>query len=224
MTFCHSEILQLRQNLSFASFLAAFELSQPSNSLVIVIAVIFVVVAAAIVTALVFLIRCYHKSYKSYKDTDVEARKSLVQPPEPTSKQLDLAHLKPECTIHRGRYGEVCKAVLNDTEVAVKSLHPSHRQYYYNERDIYLQVRMKHENIAKFCGYYDKPANDVSPAQYMIVTAYMEHGTLTNYLKNNTVDWQTMCRMWHSMTSGLAHLHTEIIIGGLLLLFVFITF
>lgn len=177
----------------------------------IAIAVVFVGVTAAIVATLVVLIRCYHKTYK---DDDAEASMSLVRNHD-TYIQFKLDDLKPGCTIHRGRYGEVCRAVLNDTEVAVKSLHPSHRQYYINERDIYTQVRMQHENIAKFCGYYEKPAANDSPAQYLIVTAYMEHGTLTNYLKNNTVDWLTMCRMWHSMTSGLAHLHTEIIIGGL---------
>lgn len=177
------------------------------------------VVAIVILVAFVIVRCCFPPALPS----DAEASLFLVPPPSGLiSGQLDLEDLKLDGLIHRGRYGEVYKAILNDSEVAVKSLFPSHRQYYYNERDIYMQAHMQHESIAKFCGYYDRPAGNDGPAQYMIVTSYVELGTLTSYLKSNTVDWQTLCRMWHSMTSGLAHLHTEIIIGGWLVYYLFV--
>jgi hypothetical protein len=50
--------------------------------------------------------------------------------------------------------------------------------------------------------------------QYLVVTTYEPLGSLTDYLKHNTVDWATACRMCHSIAAGLAHLHTESHDGG----------
>ena len=113
---------------------------------------------------------------------------------------------------------QVYKALLNDVDVAVKILSTAHRQYYYSERDIFILPHMIHPSIVKFYGAKERPTCSGfefdGPTQYMIVTAFAPLGTLTNYLKNNTLDWYTLCRMEHSIASGLAHLHTEIATDG----------
>ena len=50
--------------------------------------------------------------------------------------------------------------------------------------------------------------------QYIIVMSYVPLGTLTQFLKENSIDWFTLCRMYHSTASGLAHLHSDIVKGG----------
>ncbi len=51
--------------------------------------------------------------------------------------------------IHRGRYGEVWRASLGDLEVAVKMFGPHQKQYYMNERDIYMLPLMEHDALPR---------------------------------------------------------------------------
>ena len=51
----------------------------------------------------------------------------------------------------------------------------------------------------------------------MIVMSHERLGCLVDYLKNNTVDWTTACRMMHSLAAGLSYLHTELSDGGMYL-------
>ena len=50
--------------------------------------------------------------------------------------------------------------------------------------------------------------------QYIVVMSYVPLGTLTQFLKENSIDWFTLCRMYLSTASGLAHLHSDIVKGG----------
>jgi len=82
---------------------------------------------------------------------------------------------------------------------------------YANERDVLTLPLMRHPGIVEFVGCReDWTANGVGT----IVMAYERSGCLVEYLKNNTVDWLTTCRMMHSLAAGLAHLHTELSSGG----------
>jgi len=114
----------------------------------------------------------------------------------------------------RGRYGEVYKGLLNDKAVAVKSIFISHRQYYYNEIKMFSLPHMRHPAIVEFFGAKERPGGMDGPTQYLIITSYIPLGTVSNYLKTNTVDWYTLCRMSHSVIAGIAHLHTEITDAG----------
>jgi len=87
-------------------------------------------------------------------------------------------------------------------------------RYYANERDILTLPLMQHPGIVDLIGCReDQPTN--GDVQLLIVMAYESRGCLVDYLKNNTVDWSTACRMLHSLAAGLAHLHTELSNGGM---------
>ena len=67
--------------------------------------------------------------------------------------------------------------------------------------------------LCRFYGAEERIGENSMP-QYIIVMSYVPLGTLTQFLKENTIDWFTLCRMYHSTASGLAHLHSDIVKGG----------
>jgi activin receptor type-2B len=46
-------------------------------------------------------------------------------------------------------------------------------------------------------------------AEFWLITAYHERGSLCEYLKTNVVTWPELCRISESMARGLMHLHEE---------------
>ncbi|RWS31721.1 bone morphogenetic protein receptor type-2-like protein [Leptotrombidium deliense] len=126
------------------------------------------------------------------------------------SSSVDFGKLKIEEIIGNGRFGSVCKGVLNDQLVAVKTFNCHNRQYFLNERDIYMLPHMDHPSILKFIGVDDKCFNKGnSYPEYHIVFNYLPMGCLQDFLRKQTVDWSTMCRMTQSISAGLSHLHSE---------------
>ena len=73
---------------------------------------------------------------------------------------------------------------------------------------------MRHAGVVEFIGCREDWLPGGVGTQLMIVMSYERLGCLVEYLKNNTVDWTTACRMMHSLAAGLAHLHTELTDGG----------
>ena len=73
-----------------------------------------------------------------------------------------------------------------------------------------FQIKIFH----RFYGAEERIGENSMP-QYIIVMSYIPLGTLTQFLKENTIDWFTLCRMYHSTASGLAHLHSDITKGGM---------
>ncbi|XP_045209130.2 bone morphogenetic protein receptor type-2-like [Mercenaria mercenaria] len=133
---------------------------------------------------------------------------SNSDPENPQSPAFDIDDLKISCLIIKGRFSEVWKGSLNDQDVAVKIYSPSYRQYYYNEKYIYSLPHMEHENIMKFYGGEERILQD-GEVQHLLVLQYIPDGTLMNYLKNNTIDWYTMCKMCLTLAKGIAHLHAD---------------
>jgi len=85
---------------------------------------------------------------------------------------------------------------------------------YANERDVLTLPLMRHAGVVEFIGCREDWLPGGVGTQLMIVMSYERLGCLVEYLKNNTVDWTTACRMMHSLAAGLAHLHTELTDGG----------
>jgi len=74
---------------------------------------------------------------------------------------------------------------------------------------------MRHPGVVEFIGCCeDWMPGALGGAQLKIVMSYEQRGCLVDYLKNNTSDWATACRMMHSLAAGLAFLHTEVSVGG----------
>uniref|UniRef100_A0A8C1H9E4 Bone morphogenetic protein receptor type-2 n=1 Tax=Cyprinus carpio carpio TaxID=630221 RepID=A0A8C1H9E4_CYPCA len=132
----------------------------------------------------------------------------------PSEPSLDLDSLKLLELIGRGRYGSVYKGSLDERPVAVKVFTYTNRQNFVNERSIYRIPLLEHENIARFIVGDERLTAD-GRMEYMLVMEYYPHGSLCRYLSLHTMDWVSCCRLAHSLTRGVAYLHTELLRGDL---------
>ncbi|KAJ8349876.1 hypothetical protein SKAU_G00250060 [Synaphobranchus kaupii] len=125
---------------------------------------------------------------------------------------LDLDNLKLLELIGRGRYGSVYKGSLDERPVAVKVFTYANRQNFVNERAIYRVPLLEHDNIARFIVGDERMTAD-GCMEYLLVMEYYPHGSLCRYLSLQTGEWASCCRLAHSVTRGLAYLHTELLRG-----------
>jgi activin receptor type-2 len=56
---------------------------------------------------------------------------------------------------------------------------------------------MHHDNILRFIGVEKR--GDNLQAEFWLITAFHENGSLCDYLKANTVTWHQLCKMAESM-------------------------
>ncbi|KAE8278598.1 Bone morphogenetic protein receptor type-2 [Larimichthys crocea] len=131
-----------------------------------------------------------------------------------SESSLDLDNLKLLELIGRGRYGAVYCGSLDERPVAVKVFTAANRQNFLNECSIYRLPLLEHDNIARFVAA-DERTGPEGRTEYLLVMDYYPHGSLNRYLSVQTNDWVCSCRLAHSVTRGLAYLHTELFKGDL---------
>ncbi|KAG9356035.1 hypothetical protein JZ751_000879 [Albula glossodonta] len=126
-------------------------------------------------------------------------------PPSPLVglKPLQLLEIKA-----RGRFGCVWKAQLMNEYVAVKVFPIQDKQSWQNERDIFISPGMKHENLLRYIGAEKRGTN--LEMELWLITEFHEKGSLTDYLKGNTVTWNDLCHVAETMARGLAYLHEDV--------------
>ncbi|XP_077461615.1 bone morphogenetic protein receptor type-2-like [Stigmatopora argus] len=131
-----------------------------------------------------------------------------------SESSLDLDNLKLLELIGRGRYGAVYCGSLDERPVAVKVFTASNRQNFLNECSIYRLPLLEHDNIACFVAA-DERIGSEGRTEYLLVMDYYPHGSLSRYLSVQVNDWVNSCRLAHSVTRGLAYLHTELFKGDM---------
>lgn len=119
------------------------------------------------------------------------------------AKQIQMVE-----SIGKGRYGEVWLSKWRDEKVAVKVFFTTEEQSWFRETEIYQTVLMRHENILGFIAADIKGTG--SWTQMLLITEYHELGSLYDFLQKRTISPQTLRVIALSLSSGLAHLHTEI--------------
>lgn len=107
----------------------------------------------------------------------------------------------------RGRFGAVWRAKLGQRDVAVKVFPLQDKQSWLAEQEIFRLARMDHPDILHYIGV-DKKGDNLQ-AEYWLVTAYHEKGSLCDYLKGHTLTWVEAWRIAACVARGLAHLHEE---------------
>ncbi|XP_078005225.1 bone morphogenetic protein receptor type-1B-like [Phascolarctos cinereus] len=111
--------------------------------------------------------------------------------------------------IGKGRYGEVWMAKWRGEKVAVKLFSSTEEASWSREKEIYLTVLVRHENILGFIAGDIKGTGSLT--QLCLITDYHENGSLYDYLQSTTLDTKAMLKLAYSSVSGLCHLHTEIL-------------
>lgn len=66
-----------------------------------------------------------------------------------------------------------------------------------------------------YAGCSEKLSLDSNCAEYLLVLSYCSNGSLQDYIRQHTLDFNTFCRMALSIAKGLAFLHTDIQKGGM---------
>ena len=115
---------------------------------------------------------------------------------------FQLVHL-----ISQGRFGYVYRTSYEGELVAVKIFTYQNRFSWENERSLFEMESTKHRNVIDYIvsgswgsGYQ---------VHMFIVTPFYPLGSLNRFLARNTVSWEQTCRVIHSISNGLSHLHSE---------------
>ncbi|KAL1132119.1 hypothetical protein AAG570_010077, partial [Ranatra chinensis] len=161
-----------------------------------------VVVLAAAIGAFYWIYRHRKASYFNEVPT---MEPHPLPPPSPNMglRPIQLIEVKA-----RGRFGAVWKALCKNETIAVKIFPIQDKQSWLNEQQIFKLPHMHHDNVLRYIGVEKRGEN--LQAEFWLITAFHEKGSLCDFLKANTVTWQQLCRIAESMARGLMHLHEEI--------------
>ena len=144
--------------------------------------------------------------WRKHKNMILTRRPLLDRTPPPTppfeSKPIQLLEI-----VSRGQFGCVYRANYEECEVAVKVIPHYERGSWNAEKSIYTDFGLDHENVLHFVAA-EKRAQGLT-VEFWILTEFHENGSLSDFLKLNTLDWEQCLTMVLSTVSGLMYLHTE---------------
>jgi len=120
------------------------------------------------------------------------------------ARQIQLKEI-----VGKGRFGEVQRGEWRGENVAVKIFSSIEEQSWFREVEIYQTSMLRHDNILGFIAADNKDIGTWT--QLWLVTQYMALGSLFDFLTKRSVTEQQGLDMCLQITTGLAHLHLEII-------------
>ncbi|CAJ1061396.1 TGF-beta receptor type-2-like isoform X1 [Xyrichtys novacula] len=123
---------------------------------------------------------------------------------EPLPIELDLL-------VGKGRFAQVYKAKLKQTTsdqfetVAVKIFPYEEYASWKNEKDIFSNTDLRHENILHFLTAEERKVEK----QYWLITAFHSRGNLQEHLTRSVISWEELQVLGSSLARGVAHLHSD---------------
>ncbi|XP_040997883.1 putative receptor protein kinase ZmPK1 [Juglans microcarpa x Juglans regia] len=106
--------------------------------------------------------------------------------------------------IGRGAGGIVYKGVLADNRVAaIKQLYEANQGEEVFLAEVNIIGRLNHMNLIEMWGYC------AEGKQRLLVSEYMEHGSLADNLSSNSLDWKKRFEIALGTAKGLSYLHEE---------------
>ncbi|KHN74717.1 TGF-beta receptor type-1 [Toxocara canis] len=110
--------------------------------------------------------------------------------------------------IGKGRFGEVWLGSWKGDPVAVKIFSSRDERSWNREVEVFQTNMLRHSNILRFIASDNKDTG--TSMQLWLVTEYHAHGSLFDYLSENTISGPVMLQMLRSIANGLAFLHAEV--------------
>lgn len=167
-----------------------------------IILILFGIGFVILVTTAVVL---WSKRNKHYFNGLPTSEPHPMPPPSPflDTRPIQLIEIKA-----RGRFGAVWKAQFKSEEVAVKIFPIQDKQSWQTEQEIFKLAYMEHPNILHYIGVEKR--GDNLQAEFWLITAYHDRGSLCDFLKAHTLTWNELCRVAETMARGLMHLHEAI--------------
>ncbi|KAM9823618.1 TGF-beta receptor type-2 [Neosynchiropus ocellatus] len=132
----------------------------------------------------------------------------------------ELLPIELDVQVGKGRFAEVYKAKLKQGStvseeqgfetVAVKIFSYEEYASWKNEKDIFSDADLRHDNVLHFLTAEERKVQ----RQYWLITAYHSMGNLQDYLTHHIVTWHDLWLLGGSLAQGLAHLHSDHTSGG----------
>ncbi|XP_076009941.1 TGF-beta receptor type-2-like [Genypterus blacodes] len=128
---------------------------------------------------------------------------------EPLPIELDLL-------VGKGRFAQVYKGKLKQNTsdqfetVAVKIFPYEEYASWKNEKDIFSDTDLRHENVLHFLTAEERKVDK----QYWLITAFHPRGNLQEYLTRHVISWDELRVFGNSVARGVAHLHSDHLLCG----------
>ncbi|CAH0552722.1 unnamed protein product [Brassicogethes aeneus] len=180
------------------------EMPPPAQQMWVPVGITLVVFFVTTVVIIIFVFLCL-KRHKHYFSGLPTSEPNMLPPPSPflDNRPIQLIEIKA-----RGRFGAVWKAQFKTEEVAVKIFPIQDKQSWQTEQEIFKLPYMNHPNILHYIGV-EKHGENLQ-AEFWLITAYHDRGSLCDFLKAHTLTWSELCRVAETMSKGLMHLHEAI--------------
>ncbi|XP_059195812.1 TGF-beta receptor type-2-like [Centropristis striata] len=118
--------------------------------------------------------------------------------------------------VGKGRFAQVYKGKLKQTTsdqfetVAVKIFPYEEYASWKNEKDIFSDTDLRHENILHFLTAEERKVEK----QYWLITAFHNRGNLQEHLTRHVISWEELQVLGRSLARGVAHLHSDRLVCG----------
>lgn len=125
----------------------------------------------------------------------------------------ELLPIELDTLVGKGRFAEVYKAKLKQNTsdqyetVAVKIFPYEEYASWKNEKDVFSDINLKHENVLQFLTAEERKTE--RGKQYWLITAFHSKGNLQEYLSRHIICWGDLWRLGGSLAQGIAHLHSD---------------